>query len=348
MKKLMLLAMFLPVVLFGQIIIDHTELPQETGVWWITNNTDSTTVDLGTIGGPQVWDFIGQAMGNDSTFSIIIDIASVPCIDSFPGVNLVTKDIMPDTSYYYRRLVSDSINGLGVVVKDSAQGELCFVFRPFSYTPLPLSYNESWRDSFVYHFKVEIFDVYNEYRAHCKVDAYGTVKIPYGKFECLRVCVYDTIRQWIPGIMDTTLTHIGYSFITENYGTIVSVRSYEGETNPNFTEAEGLNRMTHFSFIGIEDADVCKEEKVRHFPNPCYEIVDIRYIISQPGNVSLKIYNVSGELVRDLVNGISQTGKYNVRWDGKNERGERVSPGIYFYRLQNEKESIRRKIVLLK
>jgi hypothetical protein len=69
-------------------------------------------------------------------------------------------------------------------------------------------------------------------------------------------------------------------------------------------------------------------------PNPFKSTTWINYSLPETGNVFLAIYNVDGELVRTLQNGQQNPGKYSVMWNGLNDSQNKVTPGIYFYRLQ--------------
>ena len=72
-------------------------------------------------------------------------------------------------------------------------------------------------------------------------------------------------------------------------------------------------------------------------PNPANPIVKLLYIIPRNAgsqNVSLKIYDVSGRLVRTLVNGTQQPGPYPVVWDGRDDSGRGSGSGNYYARLQ--------------
>ncbi len=68
-------------------------------------------------------------------------------------------------------------------------------------------------------------------------------------------------------------------------------------------------------------------------PNPASGETAIAFSIAHEGNVSLSIYDVTGREVRNLVNGFHASGSQVVHWNGTDERGNRVAPGIYFYRL---------------
>ena len=65
-------------------------------------------------------------------------------------------------------------------------------------------------------------------------------------------------------------------------------------------------------------------------------------------SVLLAVYDVNGALVKTLVAGAVPGGRHEVRWDGMNERGESVSSGIYFVRLDAGKVEATRKMLLLR
>ncbi|MFQ6093200.1 MAG: FlgD immunoglobulin-like domain containing protein, partial [bacterium] len=67
-----------------------------------------------------------------------------------------------------------------------------------------------------------------------------------------------------------------------------------------------------------------------------------------PPHTTLKIYNILGQEVRTLVDELKEPGYYTVTWDGRNERGDPVSSGIYFYRLTAGDYSSTKRMVLLK
>jgi flagellar hook assembly protein FlgD len=64
--------------------------------------------------------------------------------------------------------------------------------------------------------------------------------------------------------------------------------------------------------------------------------------------VVLSIYDVSGRLVRNLVNGAVPAGHHVVTWDACDESGRRVTSGVYFYRMTAPDFSQVRKVTLLR
>ena len=92
---------------------------------------------------------------------------------------------------------------------------------------------------------------------------------------------------------------------------------------------------------------------LRNYPNPFNPETWIPYQLDAAAEVKLTIYDVKGELVRRLDLGYQQPGYYINRakaayWDGRNDFGQRVVTGVYFYQLQASDYSATRRMVILK
>jgi len=85
-----------------------------------------------------------------------------------------------------------------------------------------------------------------------------------------------------------------------------------------------------------------------NYPNPFNPVTTIKYAISQAANVSLKVYNIKGQLVKTLVNENKETGNHSVVWNGKDNNEKPVSSGVYFYRIKAGKFIEMKKMILLK
>ncbi|HKZ22688.1 MAG TPA: FlgD immunoglobulin-like domain containing protein [candidate division Zixibacteria bacterium] len=92
----------------------------------------------------------------------------------------------------------------------------------------------------------------------------------------------------------------------------------------------------------------------QNYPNPFNAATVIKYHLkaanssSNQISTSLKVYNIKGELVKTLVQQNQVPGIYQVSWDGKNERGQTVSTGVYFYLLEAGEHKEAKKMLLLK
>jgi hypothetical protein len=83
------------------------------------------------------------------------------------------------------------------------------------------------------------------------------------------------------------------------------------------------------------------------YPNPFRRSTRIVFGLEEAAEVSLSVYDVSGRLVRVLVDGSRDARAYEVEWDGTDARGKRVSSGVYFYRLTaGERHNIRKAVLL--
>jgi len=99
-----------------------------------------------------------------------------------------------------------------------------------------------------------------------------------------------------------------------------------------------------------QDGGVPKAFALRqNVPNPFNPSTTVYYDVpSGGGNVSLRIYDVSGRLVRTLVNGRKTEGSKSVTWDGTGDRGQSIASGIYFYRMAAPGFTETKKMVLLR
>lgn len=88
----------------------------------------------------------------------------------------------------------------------------------------------------------------------------------------------------------------------------------------------------------------------QNYPNPFNPTTTIKYFVGAetPTRVSLNIYNVAGQVVRRLVDEEKTPGEHQVVWDGKNQQGEDVASGVYFYRLIVSDYSENKRMVLLR
>jgi len=86
----------------------------------------------------------------------------------------------------------------------------------------------------------------------------------------------------------------------------------------------------------------------QNYPNPFNPETTIRYQLAKTGQVDLVIYNMLGQKVRTLINGAKTFGNHVQIWDGKNDRGQIVPTGIYFYRLQSGAFTEVKKMVVVR
>ena len=87
----------------------------------------------------------------------------------------------------------------------------------------------------------------------------------------------------------------------------------------------------------------------QNYPNPFNPSTTITYRVPEDGRmVRIDIFNLTGQHVKTLVDGVHRAGEYRVVWDATNEQGERVGSGLYFYRILSDKFMSVRKMLLVK
>jgi hypothetical protein len=83
-------------------------------------------------------------------------------------------------------------------------------------------------------------------------------------------------------------------------------------------------------------------------PNPCSNGTEIRFEVARSSNISIKVYNAMGQLVRTVENRKMQPGRYSVRWDGTNAAGHHVSSGVYFYKMETGRFAATKKMLVVR
>lgn len=96
-----------------------------------------------------------------------------------------------------------------------------------------------------------------------------------------------------------------------------------------------------------------QNQLLQNYPNPFNPETWIPYQLSGDAPASLSIYGTTGVLVRTLSRGIQSAGFYNSRgraayWDGRNDVGEHVASGVYFYQLTTPTFHQTRRLVIIK
>jgi hypothetical protein len=140
---------------------------------------------------------------------------------------------------------------------------------------------------------------------------------------------------------------------TENYKTIAASVIFGA-----FADGENLNLKTYYLaeiinyFLGISPVTTLNELfsnqkiKLSAFPNPFSEATQIFAFFPTEISISLRIFDESGNVVREIARGDFSCGMHSFFWNGLNDHGNRVKEGIYFYNLVTKNYSIAGKLIL--
>jgi hypothetical protein len=104
------------------------------------------------------------------------------------------------------------------------------------------------------------------------------------------------------------------------------------------------------AFAASEVAEILPKVYALHqnFPNPFNPETSIRFALPEQTRLRLSIFNVLGQRVRVLADGMYPAGLHDVVWDGKNEQGSAVGSGAYFYRIESSAFNQTHKMLMLK
>ena len=155
------------------------------------------------------------------------------------------------------------------------------------------------------------------------------LKVKFNKFEAI-----NSLLEWVQAgdTVEVTVT-----------GKLDSGLDFEGKARIFIT---GCRRTF------VEDPDSRRPPKsfklFGNFPNPFNAFTQIRYHLSKDGQVELAVYNLLGKKVKVLVNDRQSKGEKIIFWDGKDDSGEDVASGVYFYQIFTQNESDFGKMTFLK
>ncbi|MDP3115446.1 MAG: C25 family cysteine peptidase [Candidatus Cloacimonadaceae bacterium] len=134
---------------------------------------------------------------------------------------------------------------------------------------------------------------------------------------------------------------------------MINLRLPVSNRTPWITYRGGLERHGSYASTGyVSNQDQLmipvQSRLEQNFPNPFNPSTTIRYSISEEGKTSIKIFNIKGQLIRVLADGIKAKGSHAVVWDGTDNNGRAVSSGIYLYRLESGKHRQTKRMLMLK
>ncbi len=97
-----------------------------------------------------------------------------------------------------------------------------------------------------------------------------------------------------------------------------------------------------------ESAIITDYALFQNYPNPFNPVTVIKYALPEQAHVTLDVFNINGNLVKQLTNTTQRAGYHSFVWDGTNSNGERVATGLYFYRVKAGEFSQTRRMILMK
>ena len=94
------------------------------------------------------------------------------------------------------------------------------------------------------------------------------------------------------------------------------------------------NQWKYSATVRVTSGEPLAYALYENYPNPFNPTTTIRYSLKNAHHTKLTVFNTLGQKIRTLVDETKTTGLHTVQWDGRNNMGEQVSSGLYFYRIE--------------
>ncbi len=140
-------------------------------------------------------------------------------------------------------------------------------------------------------------------------------------------------------------------------GNSTSAHSYHFEDNSALAGKTYFYRLVDIDLNGVRsyhgpimvNAPIPEDFSLeQNYPNPFNPETQIQFRLNEPGNCTLSIYNLRGQMVRTLVNRSMQAGTHMVTWDGLDNQGNVMPSGTYLYKLEFNDQTRVKKMELIK
>jgi hypothetical protein len=152
-------------------------------------------------------------------------------------------------------------------------------------------------------------------------------------------------------LLEKLLPGTYYLLVTSPYGTVNGP-----EVELKFKTICGIDINIGRSDVKENNSTLPKDVSLsQNYPNPFnpsttipFRVENGQWSVARPVHTSLMIYNLTGQKVRVLLDEEMKPGSYEAIWDGKDDSGQKVSSGIYFYRFKAGDNSETKKMIMLK
>jgi hypothetical protein len=173
----------------------------------------------------------------------------------------------------------------------------------------------------------------------------------------------EYLLLWADNDMEQGQNHLGFKLNCE--GEMIFLFDKDGTTLLDFITIPSLNKNQSFAYDSEEmiwkKSDLptpYKENKFLNeinatldlsiYPNPSSSSFVVNFKLDRTENVEIAIYNIRGQKIKTIQKENLSKGRYNKFWNGNNEHNRIVANGVYFVRVKTSKETIIKKVFLMK
>jgi hypothetical protein len=142
---------------------------------------------------------------------------------------------------------------------------------------------------------------------------------------------------------DESLVYDNPIYITETL--TIKARAYEfGAVTGEVSSGEYL------IVVSTDDGSLAPLTTIlrQNYPNPFNPETVISFSLKEDDRVRISVYNIRGERIYTLLDSNLEAGEHSLLWEGKDDQGRVMPTGVYFYRMETSKESLSKKMLLIK
>ncbi len=118
---------------------------------------------------------------------------------------------------------------------------------------------------------------------------------------------------------------------------------------------EDIQKITFSGTVDVGQKDADNVQKIvntfmlfQNYPNPFNPVTTIEYKLPRSGRVEIRIFNVTGQLIKSMDFKSQEPGAHKIEWNGKDNRGRVVSSGLYLYQVKFEDFILLKKMMFVK
>jgi hypothetical protein len=295
------------------------------------------------------WDLNGD---DDPDDRIII---SEPTLGEYHISVIPESDALPTDTYSLSCIMNNEVVILAENVQISSIPQSPYIFntvqtenKTASIAITPITWYTHWQDDPRGYIRAYIGDI-QDGREVTDIDI-STLKL----YDSVPASSRYRIKESQPGFTGNVLeVMFGRHDAILTLGDITAGDTKEISVSGEFTDGASFDGTTNVTIATMQAAPAKPAEfaLLQNFSNPFNPETWIPYQLAEDVDVTIRIYNITGQLIRTLDLGHKSAGFYSARekaayWDGKNEAGESVSSGLYFYTIQAGKFTASRKMIV--
>ena len=132
---------------------------------------------------------------------------------------------------------------------------------------------------------------------------------------------------------------------------VIASPTYAADAKGSVQGASGVNFSLNTVVTSVEEDQVLVPSGYvleQNYPNPFNPTTQILFSLPNNDRVTLTIFNLLGQKITTLVDGVTAAGSHVVTWNGRDSRGAQLPSGVYFYRLESPSFSAAKRMLMLK